>query len=162
MILTLKTLREECGGCPTSYSGETTDGRQIDMYLRNGHMSIKLDDQSIISTRTPGLDGVCSLEDFKRYAARHGYDIMTEDAETSSSIHDLEDTIQELYKDTVRMTFIQEFHSDSINRTFKKGESVPVNLKGAAIMLGTGLVVIEHEHDQAKLDAFIANQQTTY
>lgn len=154
MIFKMKTIREECGGCPSHYTGETIHGQILDMYLRGGLMKITLDDHILAHSATTEFDGVCSLEDFKKAARRNGYFINTDDAQSSSAINDLEKTIQELFADSVWVTFVRDFYSKSIDKTFVKGQAYTVSLKSAPVLLKTGLAVIAHEHDQAKLDAY--------
>jgi hypothetical protein len=86
----LKTLKFESGGCPTSYSGTTDKGESFYCRLRHGHMSIELNNRTIIDAYPIELDGVCGFEDFKYYANIDGWYINDYKAEQSSYIDDIE------------------------------------------------------------------------
>ena len=93
----LKTLRLDCGGCPTAYSGETVQGDQFSCRLRHGYMRINLN-SAVIADGSPinGADGVCSFEDFKKLARRKGIIIDESEAIHSSYIDDMEELVRKL------------------------------------------------------------------
>lgn len=92
MLIKLISIREQCGGCPTHYTGETVRGEIFDAYLRHGYMSIKIGDCEIVDENVSdkGLDGVCGLDDFKQYAMMAEYIIDDSEAEQSSYYDDIE------------------------------------------------------------------------
>jgi hypothetical protein len=75
MLIELKSLREECGGCPTMYSGQTTNGKTFNARLRNGSMSIEIGEHKIVNQNVSPLDGVCDFSDFKRVARANGFSL---------------------------------------------------------------------------------------
>lgn len=147
MYLKLKSIRMECGGCPTNYTGETIDGRTVDMYLRHGGLSITVDGRSIVRENPMGLDGVCNVDDFIHYAAKNGHILNIEEAVWSSRMQEIE----ELFADQVWVTFVQDFKSVSAKKTFKKGEKFSVSLNQVEDFLETGIVVVESASDLIKL-----------
>lgn len=155
MYMKLKTLRLECGGCPTNYTGETVDGKTVEMYLRHGSLWIEVDGERIVHEHAGALDGVCGLEDFRHYAKRNGYLLDTEDATFTSSIQELEETIQSLYGDKIWVRIVKDFYSPSADVQLKKDELRTVELKAAQTLLNTGLAVVNSEHDQEKLDKYL-------
>lgn len=90
----LKSLRFECGGCPTSYSGITNKNENFYCRLRHGHMRFELNDIEIFDAYPKNMDGVCDWNDFKRYAKLNNYKIDDSEAEESSYINDLEKIVE--------------------------------------------------------------------
>lgn len=90
----LKTLRFECGGCPTSYSGITDEGISFYCRLRHGHMRFELNNHEIFDVYPDDMDGVCGWDDFKEYAEKNGWEIDDSDAECSSFIDDIEKALE--------------------------------------------------------------------
>lgn len=120
MYIKLISVKEECGSCPTTYSGETVDGKYLEASLRNGYMKIELNDRTIVSVTPRGLDGTCSFSDFKEYAKRYGYVIDDSDAKFSSRINEIEDAIEEAFRGKVWV----EFTETMVTKTerFEKGK----------------------------------------
>jgi hypothetical protein len=161
MKLKLVSIRLECGGCPTNYTGKTVDGKQVEMYLRHGNLWIDVDGRRIVHENAGELDGVCSLDDFKNYAFRNGYILDTEDATRTSKLQEFEETIQKLYADKVSVTFTEDFYSPSTNLDFKKGRKYTTSLEGAETLVKIGLGVIESEHDQEKYRKYVSGREAT-
>jgi len=145
MLIKLISLREQCGACPTHYTGETEEGHFFDAYLRNGYMKIEVENIPIVSFNPPELDGVCRFEDFKHYARINGYYIDDSEAEWSSELEDTEKMIEELYKDTVWVKFIRDFESKSAGKTYKKDERYTASIDLAETLVSTGLAIIDDE-----------------
>jgi len=97
LLINLKSLREQCGGCPTHYTGETIDGYSFETHFRHGCMSIELGGQIIASEggiNFSGADGVCNFNDFKIFAFRNGIIINDSGAEHSSYYDDFEEMME--------------------------------------------------------------------
>lgn len=151
MHIKLKSLREECGGCPTHFSGETTDGKHFDAYLRHGFMKVEVAGVPIVETNPSHLDGVCSFSDFKEYAARKGFFLDDSDATRSSSVEDLEKTLEELYKDKVWVEFTQDFYSKTQDKTYKKGQKYTASIELAETLVEFGLAFIDdHSYEKKR------------
>ncbi|MCK2000488.1 hypothetical protein MZM54_03655 [[Brevibacterium] frigoritolerans] len=154
MIIKLKSLREESGGCPTNFTGETTTGQHFEAYLRNGHMKISIGDSKIVSCNPPGLDGVCSFDDFKHYGALNGYIFDSSEAEFSSHYQDMDNLIAELYKDKTWVKFVVDFESKKANLKFEKDKTYALPLDLAEILQVNGLATIDDDnYEKKKLDA---------
>lgn len=160
MFLKMKTIRLECGGCPTTYSGQTVDGYDVDMRLRHGGLTIKVNGHAIVSESISHLDGICSLDDFKFYAGVKGHVIDTDTAAYSSQIQEDNDRIEEMFADQVWLTFVKEFESPSLARTFKKGETIRVNLDSVEILLKSGFVTLDSKRDGEKFAKHLLKQSS--
>lgn len=147
MYLKLESIREECGGCPTHYSGKTVHGNTIEMYLRHGGLWIKVDGQRIVNENASPLDGICSIDDFKVYARKNGHFIDTDDAKWSSHVQEEAEKIEKLFANKVWVTFVQDFYSKSTDKTYKKGKKYIASLDTAQALIDSGLVIIEESYD---------------
>ena len=88
----LVELREDCGGCPTSYSGKTESGQYFETRLRWGIMTIKIDNYYIVNEDVSDeFDGICTFMDFQRHAKYKGYLINKNEAKYSSFLDDIPD-----------------------------------------------------------------------
>jgi len=149
-MIKLKSLREECGGCPTSFSGETVDGQFFEANLRNGYMEIILDDEHIVSCNPPELDGVCHFSDFELYAQINGFYIDDSEAEWSSQIQDTEKAIQEAFKDIVWVEFIHTFDSKHLKKPFEKGKRYLMSIKNADLFVDAKLAKVDDSSYERK------------
>lgn len=153
--ITLVTLREECAGCPTRYTGETRDGKQFEAYLRHGYMKITLDDEKIVSVNASQFDGVCGFSDFKRVARTKGYFINDDNAVYSSYYDDLEETVKALFKDKVWVEFVQDFYAKTQDKQYKKGERYTAKIDVADTLVKANLAVIDDDSYAQKKALFV-------
>lgn len=142
-VIQLTALREECGGCPTHYTGQSVDGDDLDLYLRHGSMKVTLNDEVIVRSNPRGLDGVCTLEDFQREMLKKGYRLVYHEANVTSYIKEIEQTIRTLYKDKVWITFLRDLPSESAGETYHKGERYMMTIHTAEQLENLGFVTIE-------------------
>lgn len=98
MIIKLTELREESGGCPTSYSAKTADGDYLYFRYRHGYMRIDFNDSIIAETNITfgSADGICSFNDFKNLARKNGFYIDDNNVTYSSYIDDIEETLRNI------------------------------------------------------------------
>lgn len=153
-MIKLKTFREVCGGCPTHYTGETVNGEHFDAYLRHGYMAVTVDGEEIVRTNPRGLDGVCSFDDFKKEARKRGYVIDQSEATYSSYIDDMEEMMENLYKDKVWVKFIEDFYPKSVDKHYKKGERYTTLISTADALVESGYAVIDDETYTRKKEQF--------
>lgn len=139
MLIELKSLREECGGCPTSYSGQTIDGKLFGARLRHGHMTIEIDEDCIVSRDVSSrFDGVCSFSDFQRVARASGYSIDDSNASWSSQLNDTEEAIMKMIKDRVKIEFVADLELKKARQNYKKGQNYSVDKKLADLFVEKG------------------------
>jgi hypothetical protein len=154
MYFKLKSLRQECGGCPTSYSGETKEGYYFEAYLRNGYMKVEINGRKIVSENPRGLDGVCSFDDFKMYARMNGHIIDDSEAEWSSQIEDTEKAILEAFKDIVWVKFTRDFQA-SDGKLFETGKRYTAKINVADILVEAKLAVIDDSSYERKKEEWL-------
>lgn len=146
----LQSVREECGGCPTHYSGETVNGRRFEAYLRHGFMRVELEDITLFTCNPSNLDGVCNFDDFVRHAKRYGIDIDSSNAEWSSKTQEDGELIWNLFKDQIWVEFIDDLELKSSNVKYKKGQKYTASLQLADTLVKKGYAIIVDENIKAK------------
>lgn len=140
MRIKLKTLREECGGCPTAYSGQTFDGKEFYVRLRHGAMKLELDDKVLVSFNAKGLDGVCGFYDFKDQFKRQGYIIDDSEAEYSSQVQETAAKIDKMFRDKVWVKFTKALSTKE--KTYNEGEKFCTNKTLAQSLVDLGYAEI--------------------
>jgi hypothetical protein len=65
-MITITDLTETCSACPTQFEGKTSDGKDVYIRYRFGHLYITVNKEYIYSQSIgSGLDGVISLSQIK-------------------------------------------------------------------------------------------------
>ena len=82
MYIKLKNIEETCFGCPTTFDGETVDGRRFYCRYRGGQMRFEIDGVVVLRfDYGERFDGSCSWEEFKEEAKCNGLLINDYEAE---------------------------------------------------------------------------------
>lgn len=147
MFIKLKTIKEECGGCPTLFKDFTESGELFVARLRHGFMNITLND---IECYPNGLNGVCRYEDFKTQTALRGYFIDDSKAEYSSRITEIEEAIIETFKDVVKVEFLVDCEATDYGDSYKKGKTYKAKIEITELLVEKGLAVINDDTYERK------------
>jgi hypothetical protein len=157
MLIRLTSIREECGGCPTYYSGETATGDQFEAYLRHGFMKVELNSQILFTCNPSGLDGICSFDDFKSYARKNGIFIDNSEATYSSRVQEDCKAMENLFKDKIWVEFTRDFVSKAAGITYEKGKRYTASLKLADLLVEKGMAIIVDQNIESKRKAAANN-----
>ena len=69
-MIKINKLQMTCGACPTQFSGETEDGKNVYIRFRFGRLSMDIDGQILFSGNvSDSLDGVISYEGIQKALA---------------------------------------------------------------------------------------------
>jgi hypothetical protein len=140
-VIKLTEIKETCGGCPTAYEGISVTGKTFTARLRHGGMTIKINGHDIVSCDASPLDGVCSFEDFKRFALLEGYRIDDSEAVWSSYITEMEEMLAEQNKHRVKIEFIADIDLPASKYAQKKGDTPLTDKRLAEVLVEKGYAI---------------------
>ena len=154
--IVLKTIKQEGAGCPTLYECETTDGKWVTMRLRNGIMTIKLDNRLILTNHHYPRDGICSFEDFLTEALYNGWEIDESGAETlPSHIDDIERAVKKAFGDKAWIRITKDaYNNETGEQILKKGDKRTARIDTAEWLVENGYAVIEDKLYEKKRKTF--------
>ncbi|HFF1838849.1 TPA: hypothetical protein ACGBET_003568 [Bacillus cereus] len=73
MYIKLKNINKTCFACPTTFDGETADGKKFYCRYRGGEMSFEIDGITILRLDYGGpYSGCCNWDEFKEQARCNG------------------------------------------------------------------------------------------
>lgn len=99
LLLKLKTLHLQCGGCPTVYTGETKKGQRFEAYLRYGTLQFSLDGEDVFVHHTnDDLLGFMTFHEIKEIAESYGVFIDNTNAEETSFADEMEEFFKSFHK----------------------------------------------------------------
>jgi len=67
MIILKDTIVMTCGGCPSQWDAETSNGKSVFIRVRHGYFTIDVDGEFVFGGNPYGVDGVMSTDDMIDY-----------------------------------------------------------------------------------------------